>query len=224
MITVAVYRDGRPAPNAHVIAIQKLGLWWATAVTSPDGVAQLRTIPGSYFIVAGDDLGNGAWVDGVGDGELVVLNLVPKTNRRYFVDLELRLPVADIMARIVEALKPFYNKLLGVLGELASRLGIATPASELAKYVRLGEVKAVGPRTVRVYFDVSGSPVPTAVIIAAPIIAILALILAVLLVLRWTFGEELPVIARLLAYGVLAGGVASLIVASTSFVRELRRS
>jgi hypothetical protein len=222
MITVAVYRDGRPVPRAHVIAIHKLGLGWVTAVTSPNGVAQLRTLPGSYFIVAGDDQGNGAWVDGVGDGELVVLNLTPKTNRRYFVDLELRLPVAGVMARVIEALRQFYNKLLEVLGELASRLGITTPVTELAKTVRLGGVRAVGPSTVRVYFEVTGSPVPTAVIIAAPIIAILVLILAVLLVSRWVFGEELPAIAKLLAYGVLAGGVASLIVAVTGLVRELR--
>jgi peptidoglycan biosynthesis protein MviN/MurJ (putative lipid II flippase) len=65
--------------------------------------------------------------------------------------------------------------------------------------------------------------VPTALLIAAPIIAILALILAVFLVSRWVFGEELPTIAKLLAYGVLAGGVASLIVAVTGLVRELRR-
>jgi hypothetical protein len=224
MITVVVYRDGRPVPGAHVIAVHKLGLRWVTAVTSPDGVAQLRTLPGSYLIVAGDNAGNGAWVDGVGDGEIAIMNLVPKTNRRYFVDLELRLPVANIMARIIEALRQFYNKLLEVMGELASRLGITTPATELARHVRLGEVRAVGPSTVRVYFEVTGSPVPTAVIIAAPIIAILVLILAIVLVTRWAFGEELPRIARLLAYGVLAGGVASLIVAVTGFVRELRRS
>jgi hypothetical protein len=223
MITAVVHRDGRPVPGAHVIAVHKLGLWWVTAVTSPDGTAQLRTLPGSYFIVAGDDKGNGAWVDGVEDGELVILNLMPKTNRRYFTDLELRLPVAGIMARIVEALRPFYNKLLEVLGELASKLGITAPVTELARTVRLGEVRAVGPSTVRVYFDVSGSPVPTALLIAAPIIAILALILAVFLVSRWVFGEELPAIAKLLAYGVLAGGVASLIVAVTGFMRELRR-
>jgi hypothetical protein len=222
MITAVVHRDGRPVPGAHVIAVHKLGLWWVTAVASPDGVAQLSTIPGSYFIVAGDDKGNGAWVDNVGDRELVIMNLKPKTNRRYFVDLELRLPVANIMARIVEALRPFYNKLLEVTGELTSRLGIKTPATELAKYVRLGEVKAVGPSTVRVYFDVSGSPVPTAVIIAAPVIAILVLILAILLVSRWAFGEELPTIVKLLAYGVLVGGVAGIIVAVTGLVRELR--
>jgi hypothetical protein len=223
MITVDVYRDGRPVSGAHVIAIHKLGLWWSTAVTAPDGTAQLRTIPGSYFIVAGDDLGNGAWVDNIRDGELVVLNLKPKTNRRYYVDQELRLPAANIVARIVDALRPFYNKLLEVIGELTSRLGIKTPATELAKYVRLGEVKAAGPGTVRVYFDVSGSPVPTAVIIAAPVIAILVLILAILLVSRWAFGEEFPTIAKLLAYGVLVGGVAGLIVAVTGLVRELRR-
>ncbi len=223
MITVDVYRDGRPVSGAHVIAIHKLGLWWSTAVTAPDGTARLRTIPGSYFIVAGDSLGNGAWIDNVGDGELVVLNLKPKTNRRYYVDLELRLPVADIMTRILDALRSFYNKLLEVIGELASRLGVTTPATELAKYVMLGEVRAVGRNTVRVYFDVFGSPVPAALLIAAPIIAILALILAVLLVSRWVFGEELPVIAKTLAYGVLAGGVAILILAVTGFIRELRR-
>jgi hypothetical protein len=223
MITAVVYRDGRPVQGAHVIAIHKTGLRWATAVTSPDGTAQLRTLPGSYLIVAGDDLGNGAWVDGVGDGELVILNLVPKTNRRYYVDLELRLPVADVMSRILEALRPFYNKLLEVMGELASKLGITTPVAELAKYVRLGEVGAVGPRTVRVYFEVAGSPVKVALLIAAPVIAILALVLAVILVSRWAFGEELPVIAKTLAYGVLAGGVAVLILAVTGFIRELRR-
>jgi hypothetical protein len=222
MITAAVYRDGGPVSGAHVIAIHKLGLWWSTAVTSPDGTAQLRTPSGSYFIVAGDNLGNGAWVDGVRDGERVVLSLKPKTNRRYYVDLELRLPVANVMARIFEALRPFYNKLIEVIGGLTSRLGIKTPATELAKYVRLGEVKPVGPSTVRVYFDVSGSPVPAAVIIAAPVIAILVLILAILLVSRWAFGEELPTIARLLVYGVLVGGVAGLIVAVTGLLRELR--
>jgi hypothetical protein len=222
MITAVVYKDGRPVPGAHVIAVRKAGLWWATAVTSRDGVAQLRTTPGSYFIVAGDNLGNGAWIDGVKDGELVVLNLVPKTNRRYYVDLELRLPVADVMTRILEALRPFYNKLLEVIGELTSRLGITTPATELARLVRLGEVRAVGRRTVRVYFNVSGSPVPTAVIIAAPVISILVLILAVLLVSRWVFGEELPAIAKTLAYGILAGGIAGIIIAVTGLVRELR--
>jgi hypothetical protein len=223
MITVTVHREGRPVPGAHVIAVHKLGLWWVTAVTSPDGIAQLRTIPGSYFIVAGDDKGNGAWVDGVGDGELAILNLEPKTNRRYFIDLDLRLPVAEVIARIIEALRAFYNKLLEVLGELASRLGITTPVTELARTVKLGEVKAVGPSTVRVYFEVSGSPIPVALSIAAPIIAILVLVLAVILVSRWVFGEELPRVAKLLAYGVLAGGVASLIVAVTGFVREIRR-
>ena len=223
MITVVVYRDGRPVSGAHVIAVHKTGLWWATAVTSPDGTAQLTTIPGSYFMVAGDDLGNGAWVDGVGDGELVIVNLVPKTNRRYFVDLELRLPVADVMARIVEALRPFYNKLLEVIGDLASRLGITTPVTELARTVRLGEVRAVGSSTVRIYFEVLGSPIPVALSIVAPIIAILILILAVFLVSRWAFGEELPVIVKTLAYGILIGGVASLLVAVTGFVRELRR-
>jgi hypothetical protein len=223
MITVVVYRGGRPAPGAHVIAVNKLGLWWSTAVTSPNGTAQLATIPGSYLVVAGDDLGNGAWVDGVGDGELVVLNLVPKTNRRYYIDLELRLPVADAIARILDALKGFYNKLLEVLGELASRLGITTPVAELAKHVKLGEVKVVGSNMVRVYFEVGGSPVKVALLIAAPVIAILALVLAVLLVSRWVFGEELPAIAKTLAYGVLAGGVAILIVAVTGLIRELRR-
>ena len=223
MITVVVYRDGRPVSGAHVIAIHKLGLGWVTAVTHPDGTAQLTTLPGSYFVVAGDDLGNGAWVDGVGDGELAIVNLVPKTNRRYFVDLELRLPVADVMARIVEALRPFYNKLLEVIGDLASRLGITTPVTELARTVRLGEVRAVGSSTVRIYFEVLGSPIPVALSIVAPIIAILILILAVFLVSRWAFGEELPVIVKTLAYGILIGGVASLLVAVTGFVRELRR-
>ncbi|MCC5990860.1 MAG: hypothetical protein LM558_05085 [Thermosphaera sp.] len=223
MITVVVYRDGRPVSGAHVIAIHKLGLGWVTAVTSPDGTAQLGTLPGSYFIVAGDDLGNGAWVDGVGDGELVIVNLVPKTNRRYFVDLELRLPVADPVARVLEALRPFYNKLLEVIGDLASRLGITTPVTELARTVRLGEVRAVGSSTVRIYFEVLGSPIPVALSIVAPIIAILILILAVFLVSRWAFGEELPVIVKTLAYGILIGGVASLLVAVTGFVRELRR-
>jgi hypothetical protein len=223
MITVVVYRDGRPVSGAHVIAVHKLGFWWVTAVTSPYGTTQLRTLSGSYFVVAGDDLGNGAWVDGVGDGELVIVNLVPKTNRRYFVDLELRLPVADVMARIVEALRPFYNKLLEVMGDLASRLGITTPVTELARTVRLGEVRAVGSSTVRIYFEVLGSPIPVALSIVAPIIAILILILAVFLVSRWAFGEELPVIVKTLAYGILIGGVASLLVAVTGFVRELRR-
>jgi hypothetical protein len=223
MITVAVYRGGRPVQGAHVIAVHKLGLWWATAVTSPGGTAQLATIPGSYLVVAGDDVGNGAWVDGVGDGELVVMNLVPKTRRRYYIDMDLRLPVADIMARILDALKGFYNKLLEVLGELTSRLGVRTPATELAKTVRLGEVKAVGRNTIRVYFEVLGSPIPVALSIAAPIIAVLILILAIVLVTRWTFGEELPTTAKTLAYGILIGGVASLIVAVTGFIRELRR-
>jgi hypothetical protein len=233
MITVAVYRNGRPVPGAHVIAIHKSGLGWVTAVTSPNGVAQLRTLPGSYFIVAGDDLGNGAWVDGVGDGELAILNLEPKTNRRYFVDLELRLPVAGVMARIVEALRQFYSMLTELLGELASKLGITTPASELARYVRLGEVRAVGARMVRVYFEVTGSPVPVAPILASATRTILVLITrtipllvgvtVVLLVARWAFGEELPGIAKLLAYGFLASGIASLIVAATSLIRELRR-
>jgi hypothetical protein len=224
MTTVVVYRDGRPVQGAHVIAIHKTGLWWATAVTSRDGVAQLRTRSGSYFIVAGDDMGNGAWIDNVKDGELAVLNLKPKTNRRYYVDLELRLPVADAMTRIIEALRPFYNKLLEVMGELASRLGITTPATELARLVKLGEVRAVGPRTVRVYFEVGGSPVKVALPIAAPVIAILTLILAVILVSRWAFGEELPAIAKTLAYGVLAGGIAGIIIAVTGLVRELRSS
>jgi hypothetical protein len=223
MITVIVSRDGRPVSGAHVIAVHKLGLGWVTAVTSPNGTAQLRTLPGSYFIVAGDNMGNGAWVDSVGDGELAVMNLTPKTNRRYFVDLELRLPVANVIARILDALKHFYNKLFEVMGELASKLGISTPVTEIARYVRLGEVRAVGPSTVRVYFDVSGSPIPVALTIVAPIIAVLALILAIVLVTRWAFGEELPRIAKLLAYGVLAGGAASLIVASAGLVRELRR-
>jgi preprotein translocase subunit Sss1 len=60
------------------------------------------------------------------------------------------------------------------------------------------------------------------VIIAAPVIAILVLILAILLVSRWAFGEEFPAIAKLLAYGVLVGGVAGLIVAVTGLLRELR--
>jgi hypothetical protein len=180
-------------------------------------------MPGSYFVVAGDDLGNGAWVDGVGDGEIAILNLLPKTRRRYYIDMDLRLPVADIMARILDALKGFYNKLLEVMGELASRLGVRTPVTELAKTVRLGEVKAVGSSTVRVYFEVLGSPVPVALSIAAPVIAVLILILVVVLVVRWSFGEELPTIAKTLAYGVLIGGVASLLVATTGFVRELRR-
>jgi peptidoglycan biosynthesis protein MviN/MurJ (putative lipid II flippase) len=50
------------------------------------------------------------------------------------------------------------------------------------------------------------------------------LLLAVILVSRWAFGEELPAVAKLLAYGVLAGGVASLIIAVTGFIRELRKS
>jgi hypothetical protein len=223
MITVVVYRGGRPAPGAHVIAVHKTGLWWATAVTRYDGTVQLTTIPGSYLVVAGDDMGNGAWVDNVGDGELVILNLVPKTRRRYYIDVDLRLPVAGIIARILDALKGFYNKLLEVMGELASRLGVRTPVTELAKTVRLGDVKAVGPSTVRIYFEVLGSPVPVAVSIVAPVIAVLVLILAVVLVVRWSFGEELPTIAKTIAYGILIGGVASLLVAVTGFVRELRR-
>ena len=223
MITVVVYRDGRPVSGAHVIAVHKTGLWWATAVTSPNGTAQLRTLPGSYFVVAGDNLGNGAWVDNIEDGELAIVNLVPRTNRRYFVDLELRLPVADPVARVLEALRQFNAKLVEVLGDLASKLGVTVPAVELARVVRLEGVTAVGPRTVRVYIHVGGSPVHIAIVIAALVIAILLLALAVILVARWAFGEELPAIAKLLAYGVLAGGVASLIVAATGFVRELRR-
>jgi hypothetical protein len=223
MITVVVYRDGGPVPGAHVIAIHKMGLWWAATVTRYDGVAELRTLPGSYLVVAGDDLGNGAWVDNIEDGELAIVNLVPKTNRRYFVDLELRLPVADPVARVLEALRQFYAKLVEVLGDLASKLGVTVPVVELARVVRLEGVTAVDPRTVRVYFYVGGSPVHVALVIAAPVIAILLLVLAVILVARWVFGEELPAIAKLLAYGVLAGGVASLIVAATGFVRELQR-
>jgi hypothetical protein len=228
MITVVVYRGGRPVAGAHVIAVHKLGLWWAAAVTSPDGVARLTTMPGPYFVVAGDDLGNGAWVDGVEDGELAILNLVPKTRRRYFIEFEYRIPVADILARLLEALKQFHDKLVEFLSELASMLGITVPAVELARFVRLGEVEVRDPRTIRIYYEVLGSPVQVGPIIAAAARAILiiAVVVAGLLIVRWAFGEELPEILnilKVLAYGILASGVASLLVAATGFVRELRR-
>jgi hypothetical protein len=47
---------------------------------------------------------------------------------------------------------------------------------------------------------------------------------AVILISRWALGEELPAVAKLLAYGVLAGGVANLIIAVTGSIRELRKS
>jgi hypothetical protein len=227
MITVAVYRGGRPVPGAHVIAIHKTGLWWSTAVTSPDGVAQLTTTPGSYFVVAGDDLGNGAWADDVGDGELVILNLVPKTNRRYYVELNFRVPVAGIVSRVLEALKAFYEKLVETLGELIRRLGMRVSATELARKVRLDEVREVDRYTLRVYFTVTGSPVKVGVILASVVRTILPLLAAVgllILVARWAFGEELPGILKLFAYGMLVGGIAGLIAAVTGLIRELRRS
>jgi len=47
---------------------------------------------------------------------------------------------------------------------------------------------------------------------------------AAILVSRWALGEELPAVAKLLAYGVLEGGVANLIIAVTGSIRELRKS
>jgi hypothetical protein len=55
-------------------------------------------------------------------------------------------------------------------------------------------------------------------------LAVVVLLPAVIPASRWAFGKELPAVAMLLAYRVLEGDVANLIIAVTGFIRKLRKS